>query len=95
VRVGVRRVDLDRPTQELHPCRRSRGSALGDQPTHVGQGFGVVGIELTHLLVADDGLLRIHAEQLTGFSQLHGDLVTRQATRDRLAGQALAGAAGD
>ena len=75
--------------------RRLCRAALGDKPSEIRQRFGIVGIDLAYLLIADDRLLGIHTQELTGFGQLLGHLVTRQPAGDRLSRQALPGGSSD
>ena len=71
----------------MAPRRSSAPAAAADEPLwainhpDVGHRLGVVGIELAHLLVPDDGLLRIDAQQLPRLGELQGDLVAGQAPR--------------
>ena len=53
------------------------------------------GSSLEHLLISKDRLLRIDAQELSGFGELQGDLVARQPAADRLSGQALTRRSGD
>ena len=90
MRIRVGGIELDRPAKELGSGRGRLGrAALSDEPTEIRQRFGVVGFEFAHLLVANDRLLRVHAEELAGLGKFPGNLVAGQPAGDRLSGQAL------